>query len=108
NRDTAERFRDYAMTVHEALGDRVRHWTTLNEPWCSAFLGYTGGQHAPGRQEGVAGMIAAHHLLLGHGLAVDELRRTGSPDLDLGITLNLTVSEPFDPSSPADVDAAER
>ncbi len=52
-------------------------WTTLNEPWCSAFLGYTSGQHAPGRQEGAAGLVAAHHLLLGHGLVVDELRRRG-------------------------------
>lgn len=106
-RDTAERFRDYALTMYDALGDRVRHWTTLNEPWCSAFLGYTGGQHAPGRQEGVAGVIAAHHLMLGHGLVIDELRRRGRPDDVLGITLNLTVPEPFDPDEPADVDAAE-
>ena len=74
NRDTAYRFAEYALAVHDALGDRVPTWTTLNEPWCSAFLGYTGGQHAPGRQEGVAGLVAAHHLLLGHGLVVDELR----------------------------------
>lgn len=107
-RDTAERFRDYALTVYDALGDRVQNWTTLNEPWCSAFLGYTGGQHAPGREEGVAGVVAAHHLMLAHGLVVDELRRTGNPDLSIGITLNLTVAEPFDPTEPADVDAAER
>ena len=48
-RDTAERFADYAALAHDALGDRVRHWTTLNEPWCSAFLGYAAGAHAPGR-----------------------------------------------------------
>ena len=108
NRDTAERFRDYALTVYDALGDRVRHWTTHNEPWCAAFLGYTGGQHAPGRQEGVAGVIAAHHLLLGHGLVIDELRRNGAPDDQLGITLNLTLPEPFDPAEPADVAASER
>ena len=48
NRDTVHRFVEYALTVHDALGDRVPYWTTLNEPWCSAFLGYTGGQHAPG------------------------------------------------------------
>lgn len=107
NRDTADRFHDYAMTVHEALGDRVRNLTTLNEPWCSAFLGYTGGQHAPGRQEGVAGLVAAHHLMLGHGKVVESLR-AADPSLELGITLNLTVAEPFDPSEPADVDAAER
>ncbi|WP_205474105.1 GH1 family beta-glucosidase [Nocardioides sp. SYSU D00038] len=107
NRDTAYRFADYALAVHDALGDRVPVWTTLNEPWCSAFLGYTGGQHAPGRQEGVAGLVAAHHLMLGHGLVVDELRRRGTA-ADLGITLNMTVADPHDPTDPVDVDAARR
>ena len=50
DRDTAYRFADYAAAVHARLGDRVRTWTTLNEPWCSAFLGYGSGVHAPGRQ----------------------------------------------------------
>ena len=59
NRDTAHRFVEYAARVHDALGDRVPTWTTLNEPWCSAFLGYTAGHHAPGRQEGAAGLVAA-------------------------------------------------
>ena len=107
NRDTAYRFADYALTLFDALGDRIPYWTTLNEPWCSAFLGYTGGQHAPGRQEGVAGVVAAHHLLLAHGLVVDELRRR-RPEVQLGITLNLTVADPFDPTSPEDADAARR
>src|SRR5690606_29079648 len=48
NRDTALRFAEYAVTVHEALGDRVSHWTTFNEPWCSSMLGYASGEHAPG------------------------------------------------------------
>ncbi|WP_035775704.1 family 1 glycosylhydrolase, partial [Arthrobacter sp. H5] len=51
NRETAYRFAEYAAVMHEALGDRVRIWTTLNEPWCAAFLGYAAGVHAPGRQE---------------------------------------------------------
>ena len=50
-RSTAERFADYALSVHDALGDRVRAWSTLNEPWCSAFVGYVSGEHAPGRQD---------------------------------------------------------
>ncbi len=107
NRDTAYRFAEYALTLYDSLGDRVPFWTTMNEPWCAAFLGYTGGQHAPGRQEGVAGIVAAHHLMLGHGLVVDELRRRSST-AQLGITLNLTVADPFDPTEPADVDAARR
>ncbi|GAA1476951.1 GH1 family beta-glucosidase [Nocardioides aestuarii] len=105
-RDTADRFVDYAVTVHEALGDRVPVWTTLNEPWCSAFLGYTAGVHAPGRQEGAAGLRAAHHLMLAHGAAATELRARGAESV--GITLNLTVADPADPASDADVDAARR
>jgi hypothetical protein len=93
--------------MHEVLGDRVRIWTTLNEPWCSAFLGYAAGVHAPGRQEPRAALAAAHHLLLGHGLAVQELRRR-DPEATLGITLNLTVPDPLDPASAADRDAARR
>ncbi len=107
NRDTAYRFADYALSLYDAIGDRVPVWTTHNEPWCSAFLGYTGGQHAPGRQEGVAGLVAAHHLMLGHGLVVDELRRRGT-DAELGITLNMTVADPHDPGDELDRDAARR
>jgi beta-galactosidase len=107
NRDTAEKFRDYALSVHDVLGDRVGVWTTLNEPWCSAFVGYTAGVHAPGRQSKTDGLAAGHHLLLGHGLAVEALRER-DPALELGITLNLTVAKPVDPARPGDVDAARR
>ncbi|GII99277.1 beta-glucosidase [Sediminihabitans luteus] len=107
NRDTAYLFQEYAVTMHEALGDRVGVWTTLNEPWCSAFLGYTGGQHAPGRRSPADGLAAAHHLMLGHGLAVQALRER-APEANLGITLNFEVEDPKDPSNPADVDAARR
>jgi beta-glucosidase len=107
DRDTAYRFAEYATDVHAALGDRVENWTTLNEPWCSSFLSYIGGEHAPGRQDPEAGLAAAHHLLLGHGLAVRELRDS-NPALRLGITLNLTVPDPVDPTDPGDVDAARR
>ncbi len=75
SRDTTDRFVEYAQTMHDALGDRVRHFTTLNEPWCSAFKGYTAGDHAPGHQSRAEGLAAAHHLLLAHGKAVAELRR---------------------------------
>ncbi len=107
NRDTALRFADYALDVHDALGDRVTAWTTLNEPWCSSFLSYTGGEHAPGRQDKTAGLAAAHHLLLAHGTTVEQLRKR-DPALQLGITLNLTVADPVDPNDPADLDAARR
>ena len=95
NRDTAEAFADYAMVVHERLGDRVQVWSTHNEPWCAAYLGYAAGVHAPGRKEGGAGHRAAHHLLLGHGLAAGRLHEAGVEDL--GIVLNLA---PFWPETP--------
>ena len=107
NRDTAELFRDYALSMHDALGDRVGVWTTLNEPWCSSFLSYTAGVHAPGRQSKADGLAAGHHLLLGHGLAIEALRERDA-SLELGITLNLTVAKPVDPARPGDVDAARR
>ncbi len=104
-RETAYRFRDYAMTVYEALGDRVGVWTTLNEPWCSSFLSYTGGEHAPGHQSLQEGMLASHHLLLGHGLAAKELR-AASRDIKVGLTVNCTVAQPLDPDSAEDQRAA--
>ncbi|GAA4428868.1 hypothetical protein GCM10023148_32980 [Actinokineospora soli] len=61
-RDTAARFAEYAGVVAARLGDRVPLWTTLNEPWCSAFLGYGSGLHAPGRTDPLAALRAAHHL----------------------------------------------
>jgi beta-glucosidase len=107
SRDVVGHFTDYALAVHGALGDRVRHWTTLNEPWCSAFLGYAGGQHAPGRQEPQAAVSAAHHLLLAHGQAVRALRAV-DPAAQYGITFNTIVADPVDPADPADVAAADR
>jgi len=106
-RETSDRFVDYALSVHDALGDRVGIWTTLNEPWCSSFLSYTGGIHAPGRTSIADGLTASHHLLLGHGRVVSALRERDAT-LNLGLTLNLTVAEPADPTRPDDVDAARR
>jgi beta-glucosidase len=105
NRDTAYRFADMATSVYDALGDRVPVWTTLNEPWCSAFLGYTAGVHAPGREEGAAGLVAAHHLLLGHGLVLDALG--GRDEVSWGISLNFTVADPV-ADEPVHVEAARR
>ncbi|MFL6140301.1 MAG: GH1 family beta-glucosidase [Labedaea sp.] len=106
-RDTAYRFADYAMLVHDALGDRVRNWTTLNEPWCTAMLGYHEGRQAPGRQDFGASIAAVHHLLLGHGLATQRLRAAAPTPIDIGITLNGSTVTPAT-DSPADREAARR
>ncbi|WP_129663099.1 glycoside hydrolase family 1 protein [Phytoactinopolyspora endophytica] len=105
-RDTAARFADYAALAHRALGDRVPRWTTLNEPWCSAFLGYGSGEHAPGRRDGTSAVQAAHHLLLAHGMAAQALR-IADPAAEVGITLNLYAVSPAGPG-PEDADAARR
>jgi beta-glucosidase len=88
-RDTARRFADYAERAGRVLGDRVDTWTTLNEPWCSAFLGYAAGVHAPGRTDPADALAAAHHLNLAHGLAVRALRGVVSPSARHSVTLNL-------------------
>lgn len=106
SRDTAQRFTDYAGTTAGALGDVVKHWITLNEPWCSAFLGYAAGVHAPGRTLGAEAAKAAHHLLLGHGQAIRALRAIDST-VTLGVTLNLySIRAATD--SAADREAARR
>ncbi len=100
-RDTASRFAEYASLVGEALGDRVAVWTTLNEPWCSAFLGYGSGGHAPGRTRDISALRAAHHLMLGHGLALQELRHVvAKPDVEYSVTLNFHALRGDDTSSP--------
>ncbi|MDD9206328.1 GH1 family beta-glucosidase [Georgenia sp. 10Sc9-8] len=91
NRATAEAFAEYARLVGTELGDRVATWTTLNEPWCSAYLGYGSGAHAPGRTDPLAALTAVHHLNLAHGLAVQALRSVVTNDPDFSITLNLHV-----------------
>lgn len=100
-RDTASRFAEYASLVAAGLGDRVPRWFTVNEPWCSAFLGYASGDHAPGRREPAASVRAVHHLLLGHGMAAQVLPG------QVGAAVNLyAVSAASD--EPEDVDAARR
>ena len=105
-RETAERFVEYAMAVHGALGDRLDVWTTFNEPWCSSFLSYTAGAHAPGRRSASDGVAAGHHLLLAHGLAARELRAAGAREV--GITLNLAPVRPLRLMDAGDIDAARR
>ncbi|MEO3677881.1 GH1 family beta-glucosidase [Rheinheimera sp. FR7-31] len=101
NRDTAYKFADYAKVVAQAFGDRVYSYATLNEPFCSAYLSYEAGIHAPGVQNRQQGRQVAHHLLLAHGLAMQVLRQY-APHAVNGIVLN------FSPCHPATDSAADR
>src|ERR1019366_6698196 len=85
NRDTAKRFEDFTRVIGGALGDHVDRWVTLNEPWCASFIGYSAGVHAPGLNEIGAGVIAAHHLLLAHGMATRVLAEVGGRSPQVGI-----------------------
>lgn len=106
-RDTAYRFAEYAELMASHFGDRVHTWTTLNEPWCSAYLGYASGVHAPGRTEAAESLAAVHHLNLAHGLGGRAIRSV-VPDARVSITLNLHVARPVDLSADADLDAARK
>jgi beta-glucosidase len=97
-RDTAHAFVDYADAVSRALGDRVKHWITHNEPWCISVLGYAEGAHAPGHQSWPEALAASHHLNLAHGLAAPVIRENAR-GAELGITLNLLHIQPASPSS---------
>jgi beta-glucosidase len=85
----------------DALGDRVTRWTTINEPWCIAMLGYGSGVHAPGRANPAAAIAAGHHVLLAHGLAVDALRASTRDPIEIAIALN---PYPVVPASDRDLD----
>ena len=97
----AQAFVEYADAATRRLGDRVKNWITLNEPWCSSLLSYFLGEHAPGHRDLGEGLAAAHHLLLAHGWAMPVIRQN-SPGSRAGITLNLS---PQTPASPSEADA---
>ncbi|MCC5577555.1 beta-glucosidase [Microtetraspora sp. AC03309] len=98
NRDTAERFADYAEIVFGAL--HVRDWVTINEPKTVVDCGYREGIHAPGVKDDARAFVALHHLLLGHGLASQRLH-AGHPGRRIGPALNLHPSYPADESPEA-------
>jgi beta-glucosidase len=104
SRDLVAAFVEYTDVVTRRLGDRVRFWTTHNEPWCTAWLGYGTGLHAPGRTSTRDALAAAHHTMLSHGRAVEVIRRNAS-GAKVGITLNLVPIYPASDDE-ADVQAA--
>lgn len=92
-RNTAYEFAEYASVVAETLGDRVKFWTTLNEPYCAAWQGHLDGVHAPGQTDLTKAVHASHHLLLAHGLGVQAIR-AAAPAAQIGIANLLSVCEP--------------
>ncbi len=109
NPQLATFFADYAAICFEALGDRVKHWLTLNEPWCSAVLGHGLGIHAPGRVSRDEPYHSGHTLLRAHALAVEKYRTQFQPHQKGRISLsnNCDWREPRT-GSEADRQAAQR
>jgi beta-glucosidase len=98
NRDTVHAFEEYAQVLSSRLGDRVKHWITHNEPWCTAVLGYGLGIFAPGLKDKRLELQTAHHLLLSHGLSVPIIREN-SKDAQVGMAPNLWPIYPASDSS---------
>jgi beta-glucosidase len=90
NRDIHNYFADYTEIVASRLGDKVDMWATLNEPWVSAYLGYTTKIHAPGLGDAAKGFEAAYRLMTAHASALEVLRSHGLKNL--GTVLNLTTA----------------
>jgi len=103
-RETAEAFVPYAEAVGERLGDRVKDWITHNEPFCTSWLGYGLGIHAPGHTSEREALAAAHHALLAHGWAVEALRRA-APGAEVGTVVDSWPAQPLG-DSPEDAAAA--
>jgi beta-glucosidase len=100
NRDTCHAFAEYAEVVARRLGDRVHSYATLNEPRCSATVGYLEGRHAPGFTDRTQSLQVAHHLMLAHGLAIPAMRRW-TQQAKLGIVLDMKPYYPANDSSEA-------
>jgi beta-glucosidase len=97
NPDSADWFADYTGLMVAALGDRVSHWVTLNEPWVVADGGYLHGTLAPGHRNLFEAPIASHNLLRAHGSAVQAFRaeRHGQ----IGLVVNLEPKYPASDSA---------
>ena len=97
NRETAYRFADYAEAMGRIFKGRMAGWMTLNEPYCSAFIGHSEGRHAPGLADVRYGVEAMHHLLLAHGLGTIALR--ANDDAPVGLVANVCAVTPASDSA---------
>ena len=105
NRKTVHLFADYTETVVKTLGDRIKNWITINEPWEFAAMGHLLGEHAPGIRSPRAFFRVMHHVLLAHGLGMERIRAL-SPAAEAGITVSMTPAHPLT-DSPKDQWAAK-
>jgi beta-glucosidase len=106
NRETLDAFAEYAEVMFKEFSGKVKHWITLNEPWCSAFLSNMIGDHAPGFKDAQLAGNVAHNLMVAHGKAVKKFRELGMPG-QIGYAPNVTWLEPYS-NRQEDIDACKR
>ncbi len=106
NPEMPKYFLEFAKAVFSRLSGKVRKWITLNEPYCTAFLGHAEGRQAPGIRDFSTAIAVSYHLYVGHGLVVKYFREQKLPG-EIGITLNLMGRLPYS-DSPEDKVAAKR
>jgi beta-glucosidase len=106
NRDLLGYFADYAALAVRRLGDRVKYWTTINEPWVVAVLGNMTGEMAPGFKDRKLTAQVGHNLMVAHGMATQAIRSI-EPRAEVGIVLNLSPVETLG-DDPYEIKAAER
>lgn len=103
NRDTVDKFADYAHIMGERFQDRIKQWMTINEPVVLTMFGHGAGVHAPGKALGFDALPVAHNLLLAHGRAVTALREAGA--INIGLANNHAPTWPAS-TDPEDLQAA--
>jgi beta-glucosidase len=121
-------FQNYAELCFKSFGDRVKHWATLNEPQTVAVNGYEypwfapgastqpgygsypGTATADGNAPGGNDYRVAFNMLIAHASAYREYHSNwaGLQQGQVGLVCNMDWAEPYDPSSAADVAAAQR
>ncbi|WP_273853497.1 GH1 family beta-glucosidase [Guptibacillus spartinae] len=106
SRETTDAFADYAELMFQEFNGKIKHWITINEPWCVSFLSNFIGVHAPGNQDLQLATTISHHLLLAHGKAVTRFRELESTG-EIGYAPNLEWNEPFSDKQ-EDIDACNR
>lgn len=105
NRDVTGYFADFAALIADRFGDRLWSVAPINEPWCVAWLSHFEGAHAPGLRDIRATARAMHHVLLGHGRAIEAMRAAGLSNL--GAVCNFEDALPLTDSA-ADQQATAR
>nr|MBI9045905.1 family 1 glycosylhydrolase [Anaerolineaceae bacterium] len=86
-------FTEYSEIISRKLGDRVKEWITINDPFGNSFGNCQDELSAANAQNLQQALAASHHLLLAHGLATSVIR-ANSKNASVGISLNLLPQHP--------------